>query len=58
MGKVIGIVVPDDCKNIYVFQSNQEFTDQITSRRMKALYGDKDYQKEKAMYIAYPSKEG
>ena len=37
MGKVIGIVVPDDCKNIYVFQSNQEFTDQITSRRMKAL---------------------
>ena len=57
MGKVIGIVVPDDFKNIYVFQSNQEFTDQITSRRMKALYGDKDYQKE-GPYIAYPSKEG
>ena len=28
MGKVIGIVIPDDCKNIYVFQSKQEFTEQ------------------------------
>ena len=57
MGKVIGIVIPDDCKNIYVFQSNQEFTEQVTSGRMKALYGDKGYQME-GPYIAYPSKEG
>lgn len=57
MSKVIGIVIPDDCKNIYVFHSKQKFTEQITSGRMKALYGDKGYQKE-GTYIAYPSKEG
>lgn len=39
MGKTIGILIPEDCKQIYIFENKKDFNDQISTGRMKPLYG-------------------
>ena len=50
---VIGIIIPQDCKNIYVFQNEEDFFAQIRSGKMVPLYGNEDYQKKMNLFVAY-----
>lgn len=50
---VIGIIIPQDCANIYVFHKEEDFIAQIQSGKMFPLYGNEDYQKENGLFVAY-----
>ena len=52
--KVVGISIPSNCTNIYIFQNEGDFIAQINSGKMLPLYGNKDYQKEyMELFAAY-----
>lgn len=52
---VIGIIIPQGCTNIYVFQKEEDFVAQVQSGKMIPLYGNEEYQKEDGLYVAYVS---
>ena len=54
MNKSIGVIIPEGCKQIYVFKNEDDFMEEVNSGRMKSLYGIND--KEKSffpLFIAY-----
>lgn len=50
---VIGILIPEGCKNIYVFQKREDFISQIESGKMIALYGNEENQENMNLFVAY-----
>lgn len=56
MGKTVGVIIPDNVKQIYVFDNEKDFKYQIDNGSMKPLYGNKEYETSfMKLYIAYKS---
>ena len=43
--KSIGVTIPNDCKQIYVFDTAEEFLKQLASGKMIPLYGKQEHEK-------------
>lgn len=53
-GKSVGLLIPEDCRHIFVFDNKEDFTAQIQSGKMKPLYGEKEFQNEyMKLHVAY-----
>lgn len=48
MSRSIGIVIPEGCKQLYVFEGEEDFIREVNSGRMTPLYGLSD--KEKSLF--------
>lgn len=52
--KAVGIFIPDDCKHITVFDTEESFMEAINSGQMTPLYGVQEHEKEHLpVFIAY-----
>ncbi len=53
ISKTLGILIPDGCKQIYVFENESDFLSAVQSGQMIPLYGAKRHEKEYLpLYIA------
>lgn len=53
ISKTLGILIPDGCKQIYVFENESDFLSAVHSGQMIPLYGTKRHEKEYLpLYIA------
>lgn len=46
VSRTLGILLPDGCKQIYVFESETEFVDAVNSGQMIPLYGIQESERE------------
>lgn len=44
--KVLGLLIPDCCKQIYVFEAETDFMDAVNSGQMIPLYGIQEHERE------------
>ena len=58
MNKSVGIVIPEGCKQIVIFDNEDNFIEEINSGRMFPLYGERDEEKTFfPIFIAYKNLE-
>lgn len=54
MGNSVGVLIPDGCKQIYIFDTEENFLEQINAGRMQPLYGYNEEEKSFVpAFIAY-----